>query len=59
MGDDPDQAAAPLEVDEGADGQVERFGVEAAEAFVDEDSVQAQAAGEALDGVGQAQGQGQ
>ena len=33
------QTAALLEVNEGADGEVKRFGVEAAEALVDEDSV--------------------
>ena len=54
MGDDADEAAAFLEVHESFYGEVEGFGVESAEAFVDEDGVEADAAGVVGDDVGEA-----
>src|SRR3712207_1604650 len=57
--DDADHAPALLEVLEGADREVERFGVEGAEALVDEDRLEADAAGVALHDVGEAERQGE
>ena len=51
MGDDADEAAAFLEIHESFYGEVEGFGVESTEAFVDEDGVEADAAGVAGDDI--------
>ena len=59
MGDDADEAAAFLEVHESFYGEVEGFGVESAEAFVDEDGVEADAAGVVGDDVGEAKRKGE
>ena len=59
MADEAHQAAALVQVFEGAQGQIQGLWIEAAEALVDEHGVQADAARVALHHVGQSQGQGQ
>ena len=54
MGDDTHEAPAVLEVHEGIDSPIERFRVEAAKAFVDENGVEVDAALLGLHDVGEA-----
>ena len=54
VGDDADEAAAFLEIHESFNGEIEGLDVEGAEAFVDEDGVEADAAGVAGDDIGKA-----